>query len=325
MAGQNVITAIGFFVIQQDEIGVRLTLGKYSGTVSPGLGFAIPILQKVRKTKSSLQTIDLPDQQIVLNGNISVSISGNLNFRVVAPERALLEVTNYQYSIQQLALTTISDVLGTKSIEEVRASKAKIAEEIEVIITRQSADWGLGDVDIRLTDARLDEALQRAMMRETEAQKEANAIKIKAESDKYVSRIFADAARTLAAAPGAMTLRVLQTLSDVSNDKTTILMPIPIDMLTAAQAGSASGPSNQLGVDPAASPTVAGDGAEDEFPFAELKLRGDEMVAICPSCEAKYNVTDILGHMRYDRRPDVAGQQIKCKRCEAIFTLDEAS
>ena len=131
MASQMVIKVLGFYVLKQDETGVCLTLGKYSGSVGPGLGFAVPFFQQVRKTTSSLQTIDLPNQQIVLNGNISVTISGNLNFRVTNPERALLSVSNYHYTMQQLALTTISDVLGTKSIEEVRSSKTKIADEIE--------------------------------------------------------------------------------------------------------------------------------------------------------------------------------------------------
>lgn len=324
MAGENVISVFGFYVLKQDETGVRLTLGKYSGTVGPGLGFVIPILQKVQKTKSSLQTIDLPEQQIVLSGNISVTISGNLNFRVVGPDRSLLGVANYRYSIQQLSLTTISDVLGTKTIEELRASKTKIANEIETIISRHASDWGLGDVDIRLTDARLDDNLQRAMMRETEAQKEANAIKIKAESDKYVARIFADAARTLAESPGAMTLRILQTLSDVSNDKTTILMPIPIDMLTAFRAGAE--PSfDQLDVDSVSSPLGTDESTDHVFPVADLKLQGERTVAICPSCDAKYNVTDILGNMRYDGRPDVPGQQVQCKRCETLFTLPETT
>lgn len=138
MAGQNVIKFLGLFTLQQDEIGVVLTFGKYSHMAGPGLGFAWPIIQKVQKTKSSLQTIDLPDQQIVLSGNISVTISGNLNYRVADPKRALLEVDNYKYSIQQLALTTIADVLGTKSIEEVRTSKVGIADQIEGIVAHRA-------------------------------------------------------------------------------------------------------------------------------------------------------------------------------------------
>ena len=125
MAGQTVIKFFGLYILKQDEIGVKLTLGKFSGITRPGLGFALPLLQTILKTKSSLQTVDLPDQQIVLSGNISVTISGNLNFRVTDPARALLEVNDYRYSIRQLALTTISDVLGTKEIEDVRTSKRR--------------------------------------------------------------------------------------------------------------------------------------------------------------------------------------------------------
>ncbi|MCZ6793211.1 MAG: SPFH domain-containing protein [Planctomycetota bacterium] len=162
-----------------------------------------------------------------------MTISGNLNFRVADPRRALLEVQDYRYSIQQLSLTTIADVLGTKTIEEVRTSKVEIGDEIEKIVAERATTWGLAEVDIRLTDARMDESLMRAMMRETEAHKEARAIQIKAESDREVAEIFAEAARALASSPGAMTLRVLQTLSDISNDKATVVIPIPVDMLSA--------------------------------------------------------------------------------------------
>ncbi|MDP7015612.1 MAG: SPFH domain-containing protein [Pirellulaceae bacterium] len=224
---------MGIYVLQADEIGVRLTLGKFDKAVGPGLGFTSPILQRVKKTKSSLQTIDLPDQQIVLHGNIAVTISGNLNFRVSDPELSLLRVDNYRYTVQQFAMTTISDVLGTKTIEDVRGKKAIIANEIEVIVAETAANWGLADVDIRLTDARLDESLMRAMMRETEAVKEARAAQIRADGDRAVAEAFSAAASTLADSPGAMTLRILQTLSDLSNSKSTVVVPIPIDILSA--------------------------------------------------------------------------------------------
>lgn len=317
MARRSVITVLGFYVLQQDEIGVRLSLGKYSGEVHPGLGFAIPLIQKIYKTQSSLQTIDLPEQQIVLNGNISVSISGNLNFRVASPAKALLEVSNYRYTIQQLAMTTISDVLGTKTIEDVRNEKVKIANEVEAIVSRSARDWGLANVDIRLTDARLDDGLQRAMMRETEAEKEANAIKIKAESDKYVSQIFADAATTLAGSPGAMTLRVLQTLSDVSNDKSTVVIPVPVDMLTRAQPVVGVPTPDAASEKQSISPHVP------EYPVAEIQTRGEKTIAICPSCQAKFNVSSILNDKSFDQDLEVPGVQLKCKRCETMFTVPE--
>lgn len=320
MAGQGVITVFGLFVLRQDEVGVRLTLGRFSGVVRPGLGFNVPIIHKVIKTKSSLQTTDLPEQQIVLSGNISVIISGNLNFRVKAPDRALLEVNNYRYSIQQLALTTIADVLGSKTIEEVRGAKLKIAEEIEAIVSRTASNWGLADVDIRLTDARMDEGLQRAMMRETEARKEANAIKIKAESDKYVASIFADAAESLARSPGAMTLRVLQTLSDVSNDKTTIVIPVPIDLLTRQSPSSADISSAVSATSQSSEPTAV----VPDVPMGEIRLRGDKTVAVCPACNSKYDVTAIIGESKVDAVPEIPGQQIQCKRCNQVFTLPEA-
>ncbi|MCG6156671.1 SPFH domain-containing protein [Rubinisphaera margarita] len=313
MSSSGVMTFFGFYVIRQDEIGVRLTLGQFSGIVRPGLGFAIPFFQQITKTRRSLQTIDLPEQQIVLNGNISVRISGNLNFRVDDPEKALLDVSNYRYTIQQLALTTIADVLGTKTIEEVRNEKIKIAQEIEAIVARNAKEWGLRDLDIRLTDAQLDHSLQRAMMRETEAQKEANAIKIKAESDKFVSQIFADAAKTLGSSPGAMTLRVLQTLSDVSNDKTTVVMPIPIELLTMFQNQRSEGDR---------APRGDSTGVQTG-PMGELRMSGGKAVATCPGCGAKYDVTEIAGNPDFDVDPEVPGQQLRCRKCSIEFSLPQ--
>lgn len=231
MAGQRALSLLGFYVLQADEIGVKLSLGKFDRVAQPGLGWASPMLERVIKTKSSLQTIDLPDQQIVLSGNIAITISGNLNFRVAEPEKALLRVNDYSYTIQQFALTTISDVLSTKTIEEVRTAKISIAQEIEDIVADGASKWGLADVDIRLTDARLDDSLMRAMMRETEAEKEARASQIRADSDRRVAQAFSDAAKTLAESPGAMTLRILQSMSDLSNEKSTIVLPLPWDML----------------------------------------------------------------------------------------------
>ncbi len=310
MNAQPVYGLLGFFTLKQNEIGVKLTLGKFSGYAKPGLGFAFPLFQKVYKTVSSLQTIDLPDQQIVLSGNISVTISGNLNFRVVDPQRALLKVSNYSHTMGQLALTTISDILGTKTIEEVRTSKNQIADEIEAEIEEKAGDWGLADIDIRLTDAQMDESLLRAMMRETEAEKEASAIRIKAEADRHVATLFSDAARTLAASPGAMTLRVMQTLSDVSNDKSTVIMPIPIDLLNALGGGK--------GLAGLTDAIVAPPTPEE----SKLVLRpGGELIATCPYCDMQYNVGEIVGKAEYDDDPNAPGQQVNCESCGRLFTL----
>jgi len=312
MPSTSVITFFGFYVLNQDEIGVCLTLGKYSGIVRPGPGFILPIFQKILKTKGSLQTVDLPDQQIVLNGNIAVTISGSLNFRVTDPGKALLGVQDYAYSIRQLALTTVSEVLGDKEIEDIRTKKADIASEIEKVIGQKASDWGLAEVDIRLTDAKLDDSLLRAMMRETEAKKEANAIEIKAEADKKVAQIFAHAARTLAASPGSMTLRILQTLSDLSNDKSTVVIPLPVDMLSTLGGGRAV----------AAAPAAAAKGRSPApLPRARTRTVNGLRVADCPSCGKKYNVSEILGDERYDARPDVEGQQVRCTGCQTEFTL----
>jgi regulator of protease activity HflC (stomatin/prohibitin superfamily) len=320
---RRIMTFFGLFVINQDETGVKLTLGKYSGPLAPGLGFMLPIFQKGMKTKGSLQTIDLPDQQIVLSGNIAVTISGNLNFRVLDPAKALLQVKDYTYTVQRLALTTISDVLGTKTIDEIRDSKAALADDIEVIVAGKAEEWGLSSIDIRLTDAKLDESLQRAMTRETEAQKEAGAIRIKAEGDLQVSQVFAQAAETLTASPGAMLLRVLQTLSDISSEKSTVVIPIPIELMSMAQSGAAVAPHTQAPA-PAASAAPAAQAttdAETQLPFARLLFRDGTTLSECPKCKVHYDVAEVIDNPEFDQDPDVPGLQLRCSECDTMFTL----
>jgi len=322
MSGQRVVAALGWYVLQADEIGVKLSWGKYSGTVGPGLNFASPMIERVLKTKSSLQTIDLADQQIVLSGNIAVTISGNLNFRVAQPEKALLQLNNYGYTVQQFAMTTISDVLSTKTIEEVRTSKASISQEIEDIVAEKADAWGLADVDIRLTDARMDESLMRAMMRETESQKEAMAAQIRANADRAMAESLSDAAKTLAESPGAMTLRVLQSLSDLS-DKSTVVVPLPIDLLTGIGAGS----SNPQNGENTTAKRIVDNNSEGGtvIPACKLEYETNRTMAVCPVCQQKYNVTNIQGDVRYDKLPDVPGLQLQCKKCETVFTLPGSS
>jgi regulator of protease activity HflC (stomatin/prohibitin superfamily) len=316
-----VISFFGFYTINQDETGVKLTLGNFSGHVRPGLGFMIPIIQTVLKTKASIQTIDLPDQKIVLNGNISVKISGSVNYKVSNSKRAILEVDNYEYSLKQLAMTTISDVLGTKTIEEVRGRKQQIAQEIEDIIATTSSKWGLTDVDIRLTDAEMDDSLLRAMMRETEAEKEANAILIKAKSDKAVAQTFAEAAEILSHSPGAMTLRILQTLSDMSNSKSTVVVPIPTDFLSAI--GMGGGQMALAGV-PQEVETAATE-APPSLPSSVDPYKNEAGIykANCPYCSERYTVDKVVNNYKFDQDPNTPGIQLTCKKCFKLFTLND--
>jgi regulator of protease activity HflC (stomatin/prohibitin superfamily) len=301
---KKVLTFFGLYTLNADECGVKLFLGSYTGNATAGLGFAIPFIQSVIKTKSSIQTIDLPNQKIVLEGNIAVKISGSVNFRVQDPKKAILEVNDYAYSLKQLALTTISEVLGSQTIESIRAKKKEIADEIEGIIHTTAKNWGLSNVDIRLTDAEMDDSLLRAMMRETEAEKESKAAEIKAGSDKVVAEIFADAARTLAESPGALTLRVLQSLTDMSNSKSTIVMPIPIEMFPGLNKKVEQVKSNS-------------------HLIAEIYSEGGDKKMNCPYCGKKYNANNVVGNYKLDKDPSTPGIQLKCKQCGEVFTVGD--
>lgn len=304
---RSVMTFFGLYTLNADEVGVKMFLGNYTGNVRPGLGFAIPFLQTVIKTKSSIQTIDLPNQKIVLHGNIAVRISGSVNFKVADPHKAILEVNDYAYSLKQLALTTISEVLGNQTIESIRSEKKSIADEIEKIIHATARNWGLSHVDIRLTDAEMDESLLRAMMRETEAEKESKAAEIKAQSDKVVAEIFADAAKTLAESPGALTLRVLQSLTDMSNSKSTIVMPIPIELFPHAKQALNAGTYD----------------LERGHLIADIYSEENHKKLNCPYCGKKYKADNVIGNYRMDTDPDTPGIQLQCKACHKTFTVGD--
>lgn len=297
---QKVRALFGFYTLNADEVGVKLRFGKFAKQVNPGLGykgFGVSVI----KTKSSLQTADLEEQQIVLQGNIAIRLSGNLNYKVADAQRALLTVNDYRYTIRRYALTTIAEVMSSKTIEELRTEKEKLTSEIEYQIKNKAEEWGLSEIDVRLTDAQLDQSLLRAMMRETEAEKESNAIKIKAEADRVVAQIFSEAAKTMESSPGAMTLRILQSLNDMSNNKSTIVVPIPIELL--------SGGGNKKPIEEALN--------------AKIQISEEKIIATCPYCKELYNVSSVINKKEMDENLEIPGLQIRCRECNKYFTLPE--
>ncbi len=220
--------------INQYERGVVLTLGKFSGIKQPGWRIVVPILQTLIKVDIRIKAVDVPDQEVVTRDNIPVSINAVVYYRVIDSAKAVLEVEDFHYAISQLAQTTMRNSVGEKTLDELLQQRAKIAEKIKTELDAKTDRWGI-DVDaLELKDVIIPENLKRTISREAEAERERRAVIIKAEGDKVAAENLSLAAKKLSEVPGAMHLRTLQTINDISSDQsnTTVWM-VPIDILQA--------------------------------------------------------------------------------------------
>jgi len=233
---------IGGFVlfvrqIQQYERGVMFTMGKFTGIRKPGWRIVIPIFQSMKKVDIRTKVVDVPDQEVITRDNIPVSVNAVINYKIVDAGKAVLEVENFYYAISQLAQTTMRNAVGEQTLDDLLSKRAEIAEKIKVELDKKTDKWGIDVENLELKDVIIPENLKRTISKAAEAEREKRAVIIKAEGDKMAANNLADAARVLGETPGAMHLRTLQAINDLSSDQsnTTIWM-VPIEVLDAAKA-----------------------------------------------------------------------------------------
>ena len=229
-----VIAVVGSSVrilIEYDR-GVVFRLGRYSGVKGPGLRFIIPVVDKL--TKVSLRTVamDVPPQDVITKDNVSVKVNAVTYFRVLQPEKALIEVEDYLYATSQLAQTTLRSVLGQAELDELLSQRDKINHELQEILDRQTDPWGVKVSNVEIKHVDLPSEMQRAMARQAEAERERRAKVIHAQGEFEASKQLAGAAHVISSETGALQLRFLQTLTEIAAEKnSTILFPVPIDLL----------------------------------------------------------------------------------------------
>ena len=233
---------IGGFVlfvrqIQQYERGIMFTMGKFTGIKKPGWRIVIPIFQSMKKVDIRTKVVDVPDQEVITRDNIPVSVNAVINYKIVDAGKAVLEVENFYYAISQLAQTTMRNAVGEQTLDDLLSKRAEIAEKIKVELDKKTDKWGIDVENLELKDVIIPENLKRTISKAAEAEREKRAVIIKAEGDKMAANNLADAARVLGETPGAMHLRTLQAINDLSSDQsnTTIWM-VPIEVLDAAKA-----------------------------------------------------------------------------------------
>ena len=231
-----ILIAFSIRIIQQYETGVVFQLGRYSRTLQPGLNLIIPIIEYARVVDMRISTNDIPKQQVITKDNVPVSINGVVYFKVVNAEVAIIKVQNYLYAVSQYAQAALRDVVGGMTLDDLLAERQKIGDEIEKVIEKEAENWGLEVTAIKLQDVEMPEDLKRIMSRQASAEREKRATITKAEGDKMAAFNLAEAARTMAASPGAMQLRTLQTIDGLGpSPSNTVVLAVPVDVLELAR------------------------------------------------------------------------------------------
>lgn len=224
----------GVRVIKQYEKGVVLTLGKYAGIKEPGLRVILPGIQTMRVVDVRTKTVDVPNQEVITKDNIPVQINAVVYYRIKDVAKATLEVEDFRYAVSQLAQTTMRNAVGERSLNDLLQKREEVADSIEKVLDVKTDLWGVDVQILELKDVAIPNDLKRTISKVAEAEREKQAVVINSEGDKAAAANLAEAARMLSAVPGAMHLRTLQSINDISSDQsnTTIWM-IPTEVLDA--------------------------------------------------------------------------------------------
>jgi len=225
------IIAASIRILKEYERGVIFTLGRFTSIKGPGLIIVIPYIQKMDKVDLRTVVLDVPTQDVISHDNVSVHVNAVVYFRVIDPEKAIIQVENYHDATSQLAQTTLRSVLGAHELDEMLAERKKLNEDIQEILDRQTDAWGIKISNVEIKHIDLDESMVRAMAKQAEAERERRAKVINSKGELEASENLLNAANRLSQNPQALQLRYLQTLSDISNDKTnTIIFPFSSEL-----------------------------------------------------------------------------------------------
>ncbi len=217
-------------ILREYERGVIFRLGRYVGVKGPGLILLIPFIDKMVKVSLRTVVLDVPPQDIITKDNVSVKVNAVVYFRVVYPEKAVIEVENYLYATEQIAQTTLRSILGEAELDELLSAREKLNHKLQQIIDEQTDPWGIKVSSVEIKHVDLPQDMQRAMARQAEAERERRAKIINAEGEYQASKKLAEAAKVLAENPITIQLRYLQTLSEISvENASTIVFPVPVE------------------------------------------------------------------------------------------------
>jgi len=223
-------------ILREYERGVVFMLGRMYKVKGPGLIIIIPVIQQMVKVDLRTLVLDIPTQDLITRDNVSVKVNAVLYFRVVEPERAILNVENYMQATEQLAQTTLRSVLGQHELDELLAEREKLNLDIQGILDKQTDQWGIKVANVEIKHVDIDESMIRAIAKQAEAERERRAKVIHADGEQQAAGKLVEAAQMLATQPEAMQLRYMQTLTEIAGDKSsTIVFPLPVNLLDNLQ------------------------------------------------------------------------------------------
>ena len=223
-----------FRVLREYERGVVFMLGRFWKVKGPGLILVIPVIQQMVRADLRTIVMDVPSQDVISRDNVSVKVNAVIYFRVVDPQKAIIQVENFDAATSQLAQTTLRSVLGQHELDDMLAGRDKLNADIQRILDEQTDAWGIKVANVEIKHVDIDESMIRAIARQAEAERERRAKVIHAEGELQASEKLVQAAEILSGRPQALQLRYLQTLTVIASDKTsTIVFPLPMDMISS--------------------------------------------------------------------------------------------
>ena len=232
--------------VQEYERGILFQLGKYKKVLNPGWNIVLPIIQSYQKVDIRTKAVDVPEQDAITKDNVTIRINAVIYYKVFEASKAIIAVESFQYAVSQLAQTTMRNVVGTVSLDELLTQRDKLSQEICKIIDEATDPWGIKVENVELKDVKLPEEMQRVMGKVAEAEREKMAVITKAGGEKEAAINLAEAAEIMSSSPGALHLRTLSTLNDLSSDQSnTIIFAVPIEVLRAVEGGNVNLKNNK--------------------------------------------------------------------------------
>jgi regulator of protease activity HflC (stomatin/prohibitin superfamily) len=220
--------------INQYERGVRFTMGRFSGMMDPGWRLIVPVFQTYQKVDMRIKAVDVPDQKAITRDNVSVTVNAVIYYKIADASKAIIEVENFFYAISQYAQTTMRNIVGEVTLDELLSGRDKIAERIKEIVDKETEAWGLKVNNVELKDISLPESMERTIAKQAEAEREKRAVIINSEGELAAASNISKAAEILSNSTGALHLRTLQAINDISSDQSnTVVFVTPAEILRA--------------------------------------------------------------------------------------------
>ena len=229
-----IILASAIRILREYDRGVIFRLGRLVAVKGPGLILLIPIIDRMVKVSLRTVVMDVPTQDVITKDNVSIKVNAVVYFRVMQPDKAIVEVENFLFATSQLSQTTLRSILGQSELDELLSQREKINIELAKIIDHQTGPWGIKVSNVEVKHIDLPQEMQRAMAKQAEAERERRAKVIHAEGEFQASQRLSDAAKIISSTPTALQLRFLQTLTEVASEhSSTIIFPVPLDIISA--------------------------------------------------------------------------------------------